>query len=71
MISGMLWQSSGELAQQVSAAVAYAKEKYKKQAQRVDVPETAVAAETVIAGVTVRPSHLILPGTLYVIWEGA
>jgi hypothetical protein len=71
MIVGMLWQCSGELDQQVEQAVAFAKSKYDKKAQRVDVPETAVKAETTIAGVVVRPSRLIQPGTLFVIWEGA
>jgi hypothetical protein len=43
----------------------------RKKAQRVDVSETAVESETTIAGVVVRPSRLIQPGTLFVIWEGA
>jgi len=51
--------------------VAYAKEKYGKQAQCVDVPLTAVAEETTIAGLKIRPSRLIRAGTLFVIWEGA
>lgn len=73
MVTGMIWQSDGntDIEQQVKTAVAYAKDKYNHQPQRVDVALTAVPEETTIAGVKVRPSVLILPGTLYVIWEGA
>lgn len=70
MIEGMMWQGGRPLDDEIPAAIAYAKDKYNKQAQRVDVADTAVKEETIIAGVKVRPSRLVLPGTLYVIWEG-